>query len=87
MRLLGSWQNAHPQLQRTPRPPSQQLSFKSIRGPTEQNKNLRVVQKCKPSLIKTPGSRGAITLFVKSLKVRRAPVAGKVENARSCSRR
>lgn len=75
-----SWQDAHTQLQRICFCFSQHLSFKSISGATKQNKNLRVFQKWKPSLIKVK-EVGGYNSFVKSLQVRRVPVAGKVGNA------
>lgn len=65
---------------------SQHLSFKSISETTKQNKNLRIFQKWKPSLIKVK-EVGGHNSFVKPLKVRRerVPMAGKVGNASGCS--
>lgn len=84
--LCFSWQNAHMQLQRICFSFSQHLSFKSISETTKQNKNLRIFQKWKPSLIKVK-EVGGYNSFVKPLKVRRerVPKAGKVGNASGCS--
>lgn len=82
-----SWQNAHMQLQRICFSFSQHLSFKSISETTEQNKNLRIFQKWKPSLIKVK-EVGGYNSFVKPLKVRceRVPMEGKVGNIHVCSK-
>lgn len=58
--------------------------LKALVGPQKKMKNLRIFQKWKPSLIK-PKEAGDYNPFVKSLKVKCVPMAGKVENARSCS--
>lgn len=81
-----TWQNAHMQLQRICFSFSQHLSFKSISETTKQNKNLRIFQKWKPSLIKVK-EVGGYNSFVKPLKVRceRVPVEGKVGNTHDCS--
>lgn len=81
-----TWQNAHMQLQRICFSFSQHLSFKSISETTKQNKNLRIFQKWKPSLIKVK-EVGGYNSFVKPLKVRceRVPVEGKVGNTHGCS--